>query len=210
MDNNYRLLANPHVLVTSVQEQLWQRALLPSAFCWGFNGVRAAAVNCRWLPGTCVSSAVWKMAAIYWDTPGGHLEAKSPSWGVCVTEQQELTHSKPGKRGFTLGKWEINPQKIKKKWWEFLFSSVLVFVLLFTSLYVKWDQIKEICRNSFVFKKEICYFSQFGSDLLGCIQMTIYNCKTFQNLPSSQLDTTSSAETGIYTPKSLEMWDKTF
>lgn len=50
--------------------------------------------------------------------------------GVCVLQSSSSSHSKPGKRGFTLGKWEINPQKIKKKWWEFLFSSVLVFVLL--------------------------------------------------------------------------------
>lgn len=129
-----------------------------------------------------------------WRSPGG----KQPLVGVGVFQSSRRPHiANPVKRGFTLGKEEKkNPRK-----WKFLFSSVLVFVLLLPSCMLNETRPKKFVEIFLCLrKKALLFFSQLGSDLLGCIQMTIYNCKTFQNLPSSQLDTTSSAETGIYTP----------
>lgn len=170
-------------------------------YVWFFNGIKPATINRRWHKGSWASSAFLKITAIYLGIFRGHLEANRPFSCVCAaTDQQAFTHthSHPVKRGFTLGQYK---KKRKKKCWELLFSPMLVFVLLPCMLN---EVIPEKYVEILLYLRKRSVILSFGSDLLGCIHMTIYNCKTFQNLPSSQLDTTSSAETWIYTPSPLK------
>lgn len=68
----------------------------------------------------------------------------------------------------------------------------------------------EKCVEIILYLRRSVILLSFGSDLLRGIEMAIYNCTAFQNLPSSQPDPACSAETRVYTPSPLKSGRKHF